>query len=587
MNENIEMVKLTIDGIPVEIESGKTILDASKKAGIKIPTLCFLKKINEVGDCRICLVEIEGLPRMVPSCITKVANGMVVKTNTDKILKTRKTILKLILSNHNKSCLTCIRNTKCELQDMTTKFGIKECDYEGSMTKPVYDDVSACIVRDTSKCILCRRCVSVCKNVQSVSAIGNVKRGFATHIGVALDMSLANSTCVGCGQCIINCPTAALKEKSQIDKIKNALNDEKKHVVVQVAPAIRAAIGEEFNMEVGIIATGKLVAGLRSLGFSKVFDTDVAADITILEEGTEFLNRLNSNENLPMITSCSSGWITFAEKFFPEILKHLSSTKSPMEIMGTMIKTYYAKKENIDNKDIYSVAVMPCSAKKAEIIREELKVGGMQMVDAVLTTRELARLLKEHNIDISNLKDEEFDIPFGDASGSGVIFGTTGGVMEAALRTLTDITSDKPLEDITFEVVRGVEGIKEATVKIGDKYINIAVAQGLANVRKVTEEIANGTSKYHFIEVMTCPGGCIMGGGQPFIKTSMVDKEEVRYKRAKVLYNIDAKSKYRLSNKNESVLKLYDEFLGKPNGETAHELLHTKYSKQEVYVEKD
>lgn len=579
-------VKLTIDNIEVKVETGTTILEAARSIGIDIPTLCYLNEINETGACRMCIVEIEGIKGYSTSCTTKVAEGMKVKTRTKDIIKTRKNTLQLILSNHNKSCLTCIRNTNCELQDLAKKMGIKDVLFEGEKTPYIVDDSSLCISRDNSKCILCGRCVNICSNVQTVSAITKISRGFQTQIGVANNYNLAESTCVGCGQCIVNCPTGALTEKDYISDVIDALNKEDLHLVVQTAPAIRATIGEEFGMPIGTLTTGKLVAALKRLGFHKVFDTDFAADLTIMEESAEFIDRLNKNEGLPLITSCSSGWITFVEKFFPDILNHVSTAKSPMAMMGTVIKTYYADKENLDPKKIYSVAIMPCSAKKAEIVRPELKVAGLQMVDVVLTTRELARLLKLYNIDLNEMEDEEFDMPMGEATGAGHIFGTTGGVMEAALRTVTEVMTGKTFGKLDFKELRGMKGIRESNVDINGRIIKIAVADGLSNVRKLVQQIADGKSKYDFIEVMTCPGGCIMGGGQP-IKTSFEkSKYDIKKLRAKALYMADKQSQNRRSYENKSVRKLYKEYIGDINGQRAQELLHTNYHKQSVYTKK-
>lgn len=577
------MVKLKIDNVEVEVDEKLTILEAAKTVGIQIPTLCYLKDINEVGNCRMCLVEVEGMKSLVTSCTTKVAENMVVRTSSKEIIKHRKNNLQLLLSNHNKSCLTCIRSTNCELQDLAHRFQIKDIKYEGEKTSPIYDDSSLCITRDTSKCILCGRCVNVCSKVQTVDAITKVKRGFETYIGVATPHGIVDSTCVGCGQCIVNCPVGALSEKDYIEDVINALNDKTKHVVVQVAPAVRATIGEEFSMKIGSLVTGKLVACLKMLGFDKVFDTDMAADLTIVEEGTEFLERLKNSKTLPMITSCSSGWITFAEKFFPDLLKHLSSAKSPMEMMGTVIKTYYAKKNKLDPKDIYSVAIMPCSAKKAEIVRESLKIDGMQMVDTVLTTRELARMIKRYSIDLKEVADKEFDSPFGEATGAGHLFGTTGGVMEAALRELSKKTNNEVIKNLRFVATPDSKDIREAKIKLGDREINVAIADGLANVRILMEKIANGTNKYDFIEVMTCPGGCIMGGGQPIIPPNNSKRREVKLLRAAALYKADNESKNKVSDENKAVQKIYKEFIGVPNGKKAHKYLHTHYKKQEVY----
>lgn len=579
------MINLTIDGKQVEIEKGSTILAAARKIDIDIPTLCFLKEINEVAACRMCLVEIEGRNGYVASCVYPAEDGMVIKTNTKGLIDTKKTLLKLLLSNHNKMCLTCVRSTNCELQAMCKRFGIEEVEYEGNMTKKVYDDISPCIVRDTSKCILCRRCVSICEKVQGVAAIEVMNRGFDTVIGVAGNRPIIESTCVGCGQCIVNCPVGALTEKDDSKLVLEAINNPDIHVVVQTAPAVRATLGEEFGMPAGTLVTGKMVASLKKLGFDKVFDTDLGADVTIMEEGTEFISRLNNGGKLPMITSCSSGWITYAEKFYPELLEHLSTTKSPMEILGVLIKSYYAKKTNIDPKKIYSVALMPCSAKKAEIIRPELELDGIKQVDQVITTRELARMLKQANINLNNLEDEDFDNPLGEATGAGHIFGTTGGVMEAALRSIYEMYTGKELAKLEYTNVDNNESIREAKVSLKDKDIWVVVAQGLKNASKIMDEIKDGTSKYSFIEIMTCPGGCIMGGGQPIHSSYSLSKIPLKNLRAKALYNADKNAKYRKSHDNPKVKKIYSEFLDEPNSKIAHELIHTKYSKQEVYVD--
>lgn len=586
MSFKVKKVTLTIDGNIITVPSGTTILEAARKLHIDIPTLCYLKEINEVGDCRMCLVEIDGVKGYKASCVYPVEEGLVVRTNTKGLIDTKRTILELLLSSHEKKCLTCVRSTNCRLQDLCRRFEIPDLFYEGEMPKADLDDSSACIVRNTAKCILCRRCVNVCKKVQGVSAISNMNRGFNAKIGVALEMGMRESTCVGCGQCIIKCPVAALTEKSNVGELREALANPKKHVVIQTAPSVRATIGEEFGMPVGTLVTGKMVASLKRLGFDKVFDTDLGADITIMEEATEFIERLNSGKNLPMITSCSSAWITFAEKFYPEILDKLSSTKSPMEILGTLIKTYYAKKSNINSKDIYSVALMPCSAKKAEIIRDELKLeNGLQAVDNVVTTREMARMLKEANVDLNSIDNEEFDNPFGIATGAGHIFGATGGVMEAALRSVAYLLDNKDIEQVDFMEVRGFEAIKEANIEIAGKTHKIAVVQGLANVAKVMDKIKEGKCDYSFIEVMSCPGGCINGGGQPIVDEYKASQIDVRALRAKALYVADKNSKYRKSHENPDVKLLYKEVLGKPNGKEAHKLLHTHYNKQEVYAE--
>ncbi|MEG0872407.1 MAG: NADH-dependent [FeFe] hydrogenase, group A6 [Clostridia bacterium] len=583
----LKNISLTIDGKKVTVPEGTSILEAARKLDIDIPTLCFLKEINEVGDCRMCLVEIEGVRGYKASCVYPVEEGLIVRTNTKGLIDTKRTILELILSSHEKKCLTCVRSTNCRLQDLCRRFEIPDLEYEGELPESELDDSSECIVRNTAKCILCRRCINICKKVQGVSAITNVNRGFKVKVGVALGMGIKDSTCVGCGQCVIHCPVAALTEKSNVGELREALENPKKHVVIQSAPSVRATIGEEFGMPIGSLVTGKMVSALKRLGFDKIFDTDLGADITIMEEATEFIERIKSGNNLPMITSCSSAWITFAEKFYPEQLSYLSTTKSPMEILGTLIKTYYAKKEGIDPKDIYSVALMPCSAKKAEILREELKLeNGLQAVDNVVTTREIARMMKEANIDLSVLDDSDYDRPFGVATGAGHIFGATGGVMEAALRSVSYLLDKTEIENVEFKATRGFENIKTAEIEICGKTHKIAIAQGLANVSKVMEEIKNNTSPYSFIEVMSCPGGCINGGGQPIVDEYKASKIDVKGLRAKALYKADKNSKYRKSHQNPDVQYIYKEFIGEPNSKEAHKLLHTKYNKQEVYIER-
>jgi len=586
VEETKKMINLTIDGKNVSVIEGSSILDAARKIDIDIPTLCFLKEINEVGNCRMCLVEIEGVRGYKTSCVYPAEEGMNVRTNTKDLIETKREILQLILSAHDKKCLSCVRNTNCTLQDLCKKFEIEDYDYEGEMPEAILDDASECIVRNTAKCILCRRCVSVCKNVQGVSAISVMNRGYKSRVGVALNMSIKKSTCVGCGQCILHCPVGALTEKSNVKGLKEALTDPTKHVVIQTAPSVRASIGEEFGMPIGSLVTGKMVTSLRKIGFDKIFDTDLGADITIMEEATEFISRLKNGGTLPMITSCSSGWITFAEKFYPEQLKYLSTSKSPMEILGTLIKTYYAQKMNIDPKDIYSVALMPCSAKKAEIVREELKLeNGLQAVDNVVTTREMARLLKEANIDLAMCEDGEFDAPLGIATGAGHIFGATGGVMEAALRSVSYLLDGTEIGKVEFKSVIGNNNIKEADIEIAGKIHKVAVAQGLLSVSKVLDEIQAGTSKYSFIEAMTCPGGCINGGGQPLVSEYKASKIDYKALRTKALRTADKEATFKKSHENPNVKEIYKNFLGEPNGKKAHELLHTTYSKQDTYVD--
>ena len=571
------MIKLNIDGNDIEVEEGTTLLEAARKINIDIPTLCYMKGINEIGDCRMCLVEIEGRRNLVASCIQKAEEGMIVRTNTEKIYNARRTMLQLILSEHNRSCLSCTRNGNCELQKLAIQFNIDNLEYEGTKEGKI-DDLSPSLVRDTSKCILCKRCVAVCKNVQGISAISVAGRGHNSRIACAFDNSISESICTLCGQCIEACPVGALKEKDSIKELREKLNNKDLYVVVQTAPAVRVALGEEFGMKIGSNVTGKMVSALKKLGFDKVFDTNTGADFTIMEEGTEFIQRLNNNGVFPMITSCSPGWINFIEINYPELLNHLSSCKSPHEMFGAIIKSYYAEKENIDPKKIVVVSVMPCIAKKYEAKREQLENDNLPNVDIVITTRELARMIKQNNIDFINLEDEKFDSPMGEATGAAAIFGTTGGVMEAALRTVEDILTGKDLEKIEYREIRGEKGIKEATLNINGKDIKIAVAHGLKNARTIMEEIKNGKSPYHFVEIMACPGGCVMGGGQPIHSSKERELIDIRSLRANALYTIDERSVIRKSHENPILQKIYKEYLGEPGGHKAHELLHTSYA---------
>ena len=578
-----KLINLTIDGHEVSVPAGTTILEAARKAGVDIPTLCFLKEINEVGDCRVCLVEVEGRRGFATSCIQKVEEGMVVHTNTQSVLDARKVVLDLIISNHKVECLTCVRSGNCELQTLAKQFNISDIQYEGERVEHELDDLSPSIVRDFNKCVLCRRCVATCKKVQGVGAIETINRGFESCVATVCNKSLNDVNCTFCGQCIQNCPTGALREKDSTLDVWRKLKDKDTYVVAQTAPAVRAALGEEFGMEIGTNVTGKMVTGLKRLGFDKVFDTNTGADFTIMEEANELIERLQNGGTLPMITSCSPGWIKYIEMNYPEQLSHLSSCKSPHEMFGALIKTYYAQKEGIDPKNIYVVSVMPCIAKKFERQRTEMQNDGMYDVDSVITTRELARMIKQANIDFNSLEDSEFDNPMGEATGAAAIFGTTGGVMEAALRTAQDTLTGKDLEEINFEEVRGGKGIKRATVNIAGKEIKVVAASGLANAQKIMDEIKEGKADYQFVEIMACPGGCIMGGGQP-IKTSKERMDvDVRKLRAECLYSIDEKSQIRKSHENPVLKKIYKEFLEKPGSHKAHDLLHTKYQKREKY----
>jgi NADP-reducing hydrogenase subunit HndD len=579
-----EIITLTIDEQEVKVEKGTTILQAAKQAGIDIPTLCFLKDINEVGDCRMCIVEVEGRRGFATSCIQKVEEGMVVHTNTPNVLEARHVVLDLIISNHAKDCLTCTRSGNCELQALATKFNVQNIEFPGEWTKHKVDDVSPSIVRDFNKCILCRRCVAACKKVQGIGAIDCINRGFESCISTVGDNSLNNVNCTFCGQCIEACPTGALHEKETIDDVWVKLKDPDSYVVVQTAPAVRAALGEEFGMDIGTNVTGKMVTALKRLGFNKVFDTNTGADFTIMEEANEFIRRFQNNDNLPMITSCSPGWVRYIEMNYPELLPHLSTCKSPHQMFGALIKSYFAEKEGIDPSKIYVVSVMPCIAKKFERQREEMKnSAGLYDVDNVITTRELSRMIKQANLEFTKLEDSEFDNPMGEATGAAAIFGTTGGVMEAALRTAQDTLTGQELDKINFEQVRGGEAIKRATVNIAGTDINVVAASGLANAQKILEEIKSGKADYQFVEIMACPGGCVMGGGQP-IKSSKVRAEvDVRKLRADCLYDIDEKSHIRKSHENPILKTIYAEYLGEPGGHRAHELLHTEYVEREKY----
>ena len=578
-----EFVKLKIDGQEVKVKKGTTILQAAKEAGIDIPTLCFLKDINEVGDCRICVVEVEGRRGFATSCIQTAEEGMVVHTHTPNVLEARHVILDLIISNHSKDCLTCTRSGNCELQKLATKFNVLNVEFEGEKTKHKIDDLSPSIVRDFEKCILCRRCISACKKVQGIGAIDCINRGFESCISTVGDHSLNDVNCTFCGQCIQSCPTGALHEKETINDVWVKLKDPDTFVVVQTAPAVRVALGEEFQMDVGTNVTGKMVTALKRLGFNKVFDTNTGADITIMEEANEFIERFSESGVFPMITSCSPGWVKYMEMNYPELIPHLSTCKSPHEMFGAIVKSYYAEKEGIDPNKIYVVSVMPCIAKKFERQRKELQNDGMYNVDNVITTRELARMIKQANIEFAKLEDTNFDSPMGEATGAAAIFGTTGGVMEAALRTAQDALTGKDLEKIDFEQVRGGDGIKKATINIAGKEIKIAAVSGLKNAQEILEEIKSGKSEYQFIEIMACPGGCVMGGGQPIKSSNERSEKDIRKLRADSLYTIDEKSTIRKSHENPIVRKIYKDYLEKPGSHKAHELLHTKYEKREKY----
>jgi len=569
------MVNIKINGKPVEVQEGKTILEAARENNIHIPTLCYLKDLNQIGACRMCLVEIKGARALQAACVYPVSEGLEIYTNSAKVRNARKATLELILSNHERKCLTCIRNRNCELQKLCEELGIEDIRYEGKNIEYELDTSSPSLVRDNNKCILCRRCVAACKN-QGISVIDCVERGFNTHIAPYFEKPINDAACIYCGQCIVACPVGALYEKNDIPQVNEAIDDSEKHVVVQVAPAVRAALGEEFGLPIGTPVTGKMVAALKRLGFDKVFDTDTGADLTIMEEGTEFIERFTKGENLPIITSCSPGWVKYCEHNYPEFLPNLSTCKSPMEMFGAVIKSYYAEKEGINKDKIFSVAIMPCTSKKFEASRSEHTTSGGRDIDVSLTTRELARMIKQAGIDFVNLPDEQFDTPFGEATGAGVIFGTTGGVMEAAIRTVYEILEKKPLDDLDVKAVRGLDGVKEATLKIAGKDVKVAIVHGTKNAKTILEKIKNG-EKYDFIEIMACPSGCIHGGGQPIVDARVRADVDVKAKRAEALYSEDRNAKMRKSHENPVITKLYEEFFGEPCGHKSHELLHTHY----------
>lgn len=579
----VEKVTLTINGIEVQAPKDYTILKAAREIGIHIPTLCYLEGVNEIGACRVCVVEVEKARALLTACTTPVSEGMVVKTNSKRVREARKMVVELILANHNQECLVCDRNGTCELQKLTDELGIKEVSYVGAKRTPTIDTFSHSIVRDTSKCILCGRCIATCKNVQEIGILEFTNRGFNTEVSPAFNSSMVEMPCIYCGQCVNACPVAALREKSEIDVVWEAIDNPDLHVIVQSAPAVRAALGECFGNPIGTNVTAKMATALHMMGFDKVFDTNFAADLTILEEGTELIGRITNGGVLPMITSCSPGWINFAEMNYPDLLAHLSSCKSPHQMFGALMKTHYAKMNNIDPKNIFVVSVMPCTAKKTEAKREEMGRDGYLDVDSVITTRELGKMIKQASIDFNNLQDGVFDDYYGDYSGAAVIFGATGGVMEAALRTVADVLTGQDLQAIEYKAVRGEERIREAEVQIGDLTVKAAVTHSAAGARKIMDMIRKGEADYHFIEIMGCDGGCVNGGGQPHVSASDRIGIDIRLERAKALYSEDESLEIRKSHQNPSITRLYEEFLGEPNSHVAHEYLHTHYFEKDKY----
>ncbi|MGQ8338693.1 NADH-dependent [FeFe] hydrogenase, group A6 [Sunxiuqinia sp. A32] len=579
----MDMIKLTIDNKPVVVKKGTTILKAAASIGIDIPSLCYMKLEdmnieNKPGGCRVCVVEVKGRRNLAPACCTDVAEGMEVSSHSIRVVNARRTVVELILSDHPSDCLVCAKSGNCELQDMAHHLGIREIHYQGEQSS-YREDTSPSIIREMDKCILCRRCETMCNEVQTVGVLSTINRGFEAVVSPAFEMNLDHSVCTYCGQCLAVCPTGALTEVDETGAVIRALSDPTKKVIVQTAPAVRAALGEEFGMEAGTLVTGKMAAALRRLGFDYVFDTDFAADLTIMEEGTELLGRLNKylagdkEVKLPILTSCCPAWVKFFEHQFPDLKDIPSTARSPQQMFGSIAKTYFADKMETKREDLVVVSIMPCVAKKYECSRDEFKVDGNPDVDYALTTRELAQLINLANIDFKSLPNEDFDNPMGESTGAGVIFGTTGGVIEAAVRTAYEVQTGKSLERLDFEELRGMEGLRKATIDFDGIPINIGIAHGLGNARKLLEEIQKGESEFHAIEIMSCPGGCIGGGGQPYHHGDV----EILKKRQKALYSEDKNKVLRKSHENPYIKKLYDEFLGEPLSEKAHHLLHTEY----------
>ncbi len=579
----MENITVKVNGAEISVPKGTTVLEAAHMAGFEIPTLCYMKEINEIGACRICVTEVnEGRGfRLVAGCVYPCSNNMEILTSSPKVIESRKRTLELILSTHDRKCLSCVRSGNCELQKLCKDYGIDDASkYDGAKNEYEVDTTAAHMYRDNNKCILCRRCVAVCSKTQGIGVIGANERGFKTFIGSAFDMGLGETSCVSCGQCIAVCPVGAIAEKDYTKPVLEAIADPEKVVLVQTAPAVRAALGECFGMPIGTNAEGKMVAALRKLGFDKVFDTDFAADLTIMEEANEFLDRLQNGGKLPLITSCSPGWVKFCEHYFPDMTENLSSCKSPQQMFGATAKTYYAEKMGIDPKNIVMVSIMPCTAKKFEIGRDDQSAAGVPDVDYALTTRELGRMIERAGINFLGLEDEKFDDPLGISTGAGVIFGATGGVMEAALRTAVyTLTGENPID---FPEVRGTEGIKEAEYDVAGTKVKVAVVSGLANARELLEKVQNGEADYQFIEIMGCPGGCVNGGGQPQVAMGIRNFVDIREKRAKVLYDIDAAMPIRQSHENPAIKEIYNTFFEKPGSHKAHEVLHTTYVKRSI-----
>lgn len=579
----MENITIKINGTAVSAPKGSTILEAARIAHIEIPTLCFLKEINEIGSCRMCVVEVKGARSLVASCVYPINPDMEVWTNTPKVLDSRRKTLQLLLSNHNRKCLSCVRSGHCELQTLSADLGVDdEGYYAGAMTQSSPDESASHMIRDNSKCILCRRCTAVCDKVQGIGVIGANDRGFHTHIGSPFTMGLGDTSCVSCGQCISVCPTGALYEKDYIDEVLAAIADPSKHVIVQTAPSVRAGLGEEFGYPIGTNVEGKMAAALRRIGFDRAFDTNFGADLTIMEEAHEFVQRVQNGGVLPMITSCSPGWVKYCEHYFPDMTEHLSTCKSPQQMFGAIAKSYYAEREGLKPEEIVSVSIMPCTAKKFEIGRDNQAANGVPDVDYSLTTRELAKMIRQLGIRFQDLPDEDFDTPLGLGSGAGAIFGATGGVMEAALRTAVETLTGEELKALDFTDVRGIQGIKEASYQVAGLQVKVAVASGLGNAKKLLDKVRAGEADYHFIEIMGCPGGCVNGGGQPRQPGPVRNTVDIRSLRAKVLYDSDRDNPVRKSHENPAIKELYATYLGTPGSKTAHHLLHTSFVKRSI-----